>query len=217
MAAVDQLPEFRIEAGKRRRAADQCCSAANVLVQGCRTLEAGLAEAQVLGMRGVRREPFGVDVEHEENRTIAHVSGHEIVRLPRIDGDDRVLREEPLVVAHVDPRRCAADVKDQMPLAMRMHVERAVQLIDRRATEPAVEDGKRSAHAFPSRGMFLSFFFRPASIIPGGNSRAWAGATATISSRSTSAELSNARVGQYFLHSGIVRLGRPILANTAGS
>jgi hypothetical protein len=48
-----------------------------------------------------------------------------------------------------------------------MHVERAVQLIDRRATEPAVEDGKRSTHAFPSRGMFLSFFLSTSVDHPG--------------------------------------------------
>src|ERR1700741_3008711 len=73
------------------------------------------------------------------------------MRFPWVDRDDGLLGEQPLVVADMDPRRGSADVKDQMPLAMRMHVERAVQLIDRRATEPAVEDGKRSAHAFPSR------------------------------------------------------------------
>jgi len=33
-----------------------------------------------------------------------------------------------------------------------------------------MEDGKRSAQAFPSRWIFA--FFRPASIIPGTNSRA---------------------------------------------
>jgi hypothetical protein len=43
-------------------------------------------------------------------------------------------------------------MKDQVPLAMGMHVERAIQLIDRRATKPAVEDGKRSAHALPPDG-----------------------------------------------------------------
>jgi hypothetical protein len=42
---------------------------------------------------------------------------------------------------------------------MCMHVERTVQLIDRRATEPAVEDGKRSTHAFPSRGCSCLFLF----------------------------------------------------------
>jgi hypothetical protein len=36
-----------------------------------------------------------------------------------------------------------------MALAMRVRVERAVQLINRRAAKPAVEDGERPAHAFP--------------------------------------------------------------------
>jgi hypothetical protein len=40
---------------------------------------------------------------------------------------------------------------------MRMHVEGAVQLIDRRATEPAVEDGERLAHAFPPAGCSCLF------------------------------------------------------------
>jgi hypothetical protein len=53
------------------------------------------------------------------------------------------------VSANVDLRRRSADIKDQVALAVCMHVEGTVQLIDRRATEPAVEDGKRSAHALP--------------------------------------------------------------------
>jgi hypothetical protein len=39
-------------------------------------------------------------------------------------------------------------VKDQVTLAMGMLIEGPVQLIDRRAAEPAVEDGERSAHVF---------------------------------------------------------------------
>src|ERR1700748_3555324 len=79
------------------------------------------------------------------------------MRFPWVDRADGLLGAQPLGAAGMDPRRRAADVKDQMPLAMRMHVERTVQLIDRRATKPAMEDGKRSAHVFPSRGMFLFF------------------------------------------------------------
>jgi hypothetical protein len=48
-------------------------------------------------------------------------------------------------------------MEDQMPLAVRMHVEGTVQLINRRATEPAVEDGKRLAHAFPPAGCRFVF------------------------------------------------------------
>jgi hypothetical protein len=39
-----------------------------------------------------------------------------------------------------------------VPLAVRMHVKGTVQLVNRRATEPAVKDGKRFAHAFPPAG-----------------------------------------------------------------
>src|SRR4051812_11071692 len=44
-----------------------------------------------------------------------------------------------------------------MPFTMRMHVEGAVQLVDRRATEPAVEDGERLAHALPPAGCSCLF------------------------------------------------------------
>jgi hypothetical protein len=75
---------------------------------------------------------------------------------PGIDGDDRIAGEKMAVSANVDLRRRSADMKDEVPLAVCMHVEGTVQLIDRRATELAVEDGKRSAHAFPP-GMSLLF------------------------------------------------------------
>jgi hypothetical protein len=56
------------------------------------------------------------------------------------------------MVADIDLRRRPADVEDQVALAMRVRIERAVQLINRRATEPAMEDGERPAHAFPPAG-----------------------------------------------------------------
>jgi hypothetical protein len=37
-----------------------------------------------------------------------------------------------------------------------MGIERAVQLIDRRAAEPAVEDGERPAHCLPPDFQFIS-------------------------------------------------------------
>jgi hypothetical protein len=40
-----------------------------------------------------------------------------------------------------------------------MHVEGTVQLIDRRAAEPAVEDGKRLAHASLPRDVPFLFLF----------------------------------------------------------
>src|SRR4029077_8429418 len=72
------------------------------------------------------------------------------------DHDDGVLHQPPTLIANVDLRRRPADMENQVPLAMCVHVEGAVQLIDRRATEQAVEDGKRSAHALPP-GMSLLF------------------------------------------------------------
>ena len=74
-----------------------------------------------------------------------------------LTGDDGVLGEQPALIANVDLRRRSADMKDQVPLAVRMHVEGTVQLIDRRAAEPAVEDGKRSAHALPPADVFCFF------------------------------------------------------------
>src|SRR5579871_795229 len=118
-------------------------------------LETGFPETQAAGMSDIGGKPFRVDVEHEEDCAVLDISGDEIMRLPGIDGDDSVLCEETVLIAHVDACRRSADMEDQMPLAMRMHVERAVQLIDRRAAKTTVEDGKRSAHAFPSRRIFI--------------------------------------------------------------
>src|SRR5262249_53788753 len=112
-------------------------------------------------------------------------------------------------------RRCSADVKDQVPLAMRMHVERAVQLIDRRAAKPAVEDGERLAHASPPAR--CSCAWGTGSNIPHKNSSAEDGRPGDRTSRSASSQCGFAAEPQYFLHSGTVRLGNPILANTAGS
>src|SRR4051794_11498111 len=104
------------------------------------------AEAQGVAARYVRREPLGVDIEHEEHRAVGKIGGQEIVRLPRIDRDDRAVVEQPTPVADVDRCRRAADMTDQMTLAVRMHVEGSVQLIHGRTTEPAVKYGERPAH-----------------------------------------------------------------------
>ena len=156
VAAIDQLPEFAIEAPERRGAADQRGRAANVLVEHIRAFEMRAAETQALRVRRIGREPFGIDVKHEEDGAIRHVRRQEVVRFPGVDRDDGVLGEPPALIANVDLRRRSADMEDQVPLAVRMHVEGTVQLIDRRAAEPAVEDGKRSAHALPP-GMSLLF------------------------------------------------------------
>src|SRR5260221_9486060 len=81
------------------------------------------------------------------------------------------------VSANVDLRRRSADMKDQVPFAVCVHVEGAVQLIDRRATEPAVEDRKRFAHALPPG---MSLLFRSAFNIRGGNARVAAKFTSAL-------------------------------------
>jgi hypothetical protein len=50
-------------------------------------------------------------------------------------------------------------MEDQMTFAMRVDIEGAVQLIDRRPAETAVEDGERPAHAFPPRSSCFSVAF----------------------------------------------------------
>src|SRR6185437_14929594 len=156
VAAVDQLPQFAVETTQRGGTADQSCRASDVLVQGGGSREAGSAEPKAMCPCGVGGEPFRVDIKHEEDCAIAHVGGNEIMRLPRVDRDDGILGEQPSVVADIDPRRRTTDVKDQVPLAMRMHVERTVQLIDRRATKPTVEDGERSTHAITHDDVLLN-------------------------------------------------------------
>src|SRR5215217_5373517 len=138
-------------------------------VERGRALETGAAEPQPVGPGGIGSEPFGVDVEDEEDRAVLYIGGHKIVWFPRVDGNNRVFCEKPSLIADVDASRRSTDMKNQMPFAMRMHVEGPVQLIDRRATKQAVEDGQSLAHAFPPAGMFLSF--QPAFNIRRGNAR----------------------------------------------
>src|SRR5437667_4653607 len=126
-------------------------------LEGNRTFETGAAEPQAVRSRRIGGEPFGVHVEDEEDRPVLHIRRDKIVWFPRVDGNNGVFCEKPSLIADVDAGWRSADMKNQMPFAMRMHVEGAVQLIDRRATEPAVEDGQSLAHAFPPAGMFLSF------------------------------------------------------------
>src|SRR6476660_8192856 len=128
-----------------------------MLVECGRAFETGAAEPQAVGARRIGSKPFGVDVEDEEDGTVLYIGGDKIVWFSRVDGNNGVFQEQPSLIAHVNVRRRSTDMKNQRPFAMRMHVEGAVQLIDRRATEPAVEDGESLAHAFPPAGMFLSF------------------------------------------------------------
>jgi hypothetical protein len=48
-------------------------------------------------------------------------------------------------------------MEDQMTFAMRVDVERAVQLVNRRPAKAAVEDGERAAHAFPPQKVLCLF------------------------------------------------------------
>src|SRR5438552_10554576 len=138
-------------------------------VERGRALETGAAEPQAVGAGRIWGEPFGVDVEDEEDRAILNIGGNKIVWFPRVDGNNGVFCEKPSLIADVDAGRRSTDMKNQMPFAMRMHVKGAVQLIDRRATEPAVEDGQSPAHAFPPAG--CSCLFQPAFNIRRENAR----------------------------------------------
>jgi hypothetical protein len=73
------------------------------------------------------------------------------VRLPGIDRDDGIFAKQMRLFEHFDAAWRAADVEDQMSFAMRMHIERTIELIDRRAAKMAVKDGKSPAHAFLPR------------------------------------------------------------------
>src|SRR3989440_1178597 len=181
-------------------------------VEGGRALETGAAEPQAVGSCRIRSEPFGVHVKDEEDRPVLYIRRDKIVWFPRVDGNNGVFCEKPLLIAHVNAGWRSTDMKNQMPFVMRVHVEGAVQLIDRRATEPAVEDGESPAHAFPPAG--CSCLFQPAFNIRRENARE---DHIQPGPRRVTEARSQMRRTQYFLHSGTVRLGRPILEKTAGS
>src|SRR5215213_5802151 len=140
-----------------------------MLVERGRPLEIGAPEPQAVGAGRIRGEPFGVDVEDEEDRAVLYVGRNKIVWFPRVDGNNGIFCDKPSLIADVDASRRSTDMKNQMPFTMRMHVEGPVQLIDRRATKQAVEDGQSLAHAFPPAGMLLAF--QPAFNIRRGNAR----------------------------------------------
>ena len=86
-----------------------------MLIERGRALEAGAAEPQAVGARRIGREPFGVDVEHEEDRAVLHIGGDKIVWFPGVDGNNGVFCEKPSLVADVDPGRCSTDMKTRCP------------------------------------------------------------------------------------------------------
>src|SRR6187402_1369367 len=102
-----------------------------MLIERGGALETGAAEPQAVGARRIGREPFGVDVKHEEDRAVVDVGGDKVVWFPRVDGDNGIFHEQQSLIAHIDAGWRSADMKNQVPFAMRMHVEGAVQLIDR--------------------------------------------------------------------------------------
>ena len=163
-----------------------------MLIERGGALETGAAEPQAVGARRIGGEPFGVNVQDEEDRPVLHIRRDKIVWFPRVDGNNGVFREKPSLIAHINARRRSTDMKNQMPFTMRMHVEGAVQLVDRRA------DVLVFSPAFNIRGENASLD----GVCPG--------------PRRNGAR-SQMRRTQYFLHSGTVRLGTPILENTAGS
>ena len=179
-------------------------------LEGNRTFETGAAEPQAVRSRRIGGEPFGVHVKDEEDRPVLYIRRDKIVWFPRVDGNNGVFCEKPLLIAHVNAGWRSTDMKNQMPFAMRVHVEGAVQLIDRRATEPAVEDGESPAHAFPPRDVLVFFNQRSTSA-----ARMQGKITSSPGPGVTGARSQMRRT--QFLHSGTVRLGSPILENTAAS
>ena len=62
------------------------------------------------------------------------------------------------MIEHFDATWRAADMKNQMPFAMRVHVEGTIELIDTRAAEIAVKDGKSPNSCTPPANCVLCFF-----------------------------------------------------------
>jgi hypothetical protein len=78
------------------------------------------------------------------------------VWLPRIDRDDGIFANRLRLIQYFHAARRAADMENQMPFAMRMHIEGTVELIDCRAAKMSVKDSKSPAHAFLPR--IVSYF-----------------------------------------------------------
>src|ERR1700724_1364274 len=186
VAGLDQGAQLPIEAVERGRAANHGSRRPDISVERRGAPEFRAPETQATDAC----EPIRVDVEHEEERPVCQILRQEIVWLPGIDRNDGIFAKQVGLLEYFDAAWCAADVEDQMPFAMRVHVEGTIELIDCRAAKMTVKDGKSP---FEGRSNVGSWRVdgRPRGRRPSG-------------------------LFQYFLHSGTVRLGRPIFANTAG-
>src|SRR5882762_1166869 len=147
VASVDQTPQFPVETFERWSAANHCRRVPDGLVQGRGAFEFGAAETQATNVR----EPLGVYIEDEEERPVCQIVRQEIVRFPGIDRDDGIFAEQVGLLEHFHAARRAANMENQVPFAMRVYIEGTIELIDRRAAEMAVKDGKSPAHAFLPR------------------------------------------------------------------
>lgn len=92
---------------------------------------------------------LGSTYASNRNGADVEIRRQEIVWFPRIHRDHGAFGQLVTSIIDIDTCRTPADMEDQMTFAMRVDVEGAVQLIDRRPAEAAVEDGERPAHAFP--------------------------------------------------------------------
>src|ERR1700744_286459 len=95
-------------------------------------------------------------------------------------------------------------MKNEGTFAVRMDVEGAVQLVDRRSAVSAVNGRHGPAHLFAPPGSVALFTTRF-------NSRRGFARANEPGGRKPPGHAGN----QYFLHSGFVRLGGPILRNTS--
>ena len=94
-------------------------------------------------------------------------------------------------------------MKDEVPFAVRMDVEGAVQIVDHRAAELAVDGRDGPAHLCSSSPICRVIYDKVQQL-------------ERIRKSKLGDFLSPSRLTvQYFLHSGFVRLGGPILANTS--
>ena len=147
MAGVDQAPQFAVQAVERGCAANHGGRLTDILVERGGALELCAAEPEATDPG----EPLGVDIENEKQGAAGEIVGQEIVRFPGVDRDDSILAQRPGALEHFDAAWRAADMKNQMSFAMRMHVEGAIELVNGRATEMAVKDGKSPTHALLPR------------------------------------------------------------------